>query len=186
MKKIILSLVAVATFGAVNAQDMKFGAKAGINMSNFTGDANTDSKIGFQVGAFAEFKVSEKFAVQPEILFSNLGAKYDVLGTTVTENANYILIPVMAKYYVANAFSLEAGPQIGFLMSAKAKGDGDSVDTKDNYKSMDFGLNLGAGYDVAENINIGLRYSLGLSNIADASGFDVKTSNIALAVGYKF
>ncbi|WP_298115463.1 porin family protein [Flavobacterium sp.] len=178
MKKIILSLVAIAAFGVANAQeDMKFGAKAGINMSNFTGDADTDSKIGFQVGAFAEFKVSEKFAVQPEILFSALGAKDD----SDNYNSNYILVPVMAKYYVAEGFSLEAGPQIGFLMSAKY-GD---TDIKDAYKSTDFALNLGAGYDVAENINIGLRYSLGLSNVSDIGG-DVKTSNIALAVGYKF
>lgn len=179
MKKIILSLVAIAAFGVANAQeDMKFGAKAGINMSNYTGDADSDSKIGFQVGAFAEFKVSEKFAVQPEILFSNLGAK----DSDESLNANYIVIPVMAKYYVADGFSLEAGPQVGFLMSAKY-GD---VDVKDAYKSTDFGLNLGAGYDVAENINLGLRYSLGLSNVSDIDGVDVGTSNIALAVGYKF
>ena len=177
MKKIILSLVAVATFGAVNAQDMKFGAKAGINMSNYTGDANTDSKIGFLVGAFAEFKVNEKFAVQPEILFSALGAKDD----SDNYNSNYILIPVMAKYYATQKLSLEVGPQIGFLMSAKYG----STDIKDGYKSTDFALNLGAGYDVAENINLGLRYSLGLSNVSDLGG-DVKTSNIALAVGYKF
>ena len=95
----------------------------------------------------------------------------------------------MAKFFVAKGFSLEAGPQIGFLMSAKVKADGESADIKELYESIDFGLNFGAGYDVSENINIGLRYSLGLSNILKVEEGDdskLNNSNIAIAVGYKF
>jgi opacity protein-like surface antigen len=189
MKKIIFAAVAVFGFAFANAQETKFGAKAGLNLSNFTGDAEgTSTKVGFQVGAFAEIKVSEKFAVQPEVLFSVLGAKEEFFGITVNSNLNYLVIPVMAKYYVADAFSLEAGPQIGFLMSAKAKADGESLDIKDGFNSTDFGINVGAGYDVTENINLGLRYTIGVSNILkDApDSFSVGNSNIAFAVGYKF
>jgi opacity protein-like surface antigen len=188
MKKVILSLVAVMAFGFANAQNIKFGAKAGLYISKFTGDAKkSDSKVGFQVGAFGEFKISEKFAIQPELLFSNLGAKETVIGIKRTYNFNYIVVPVMAKYYVANKFALEAGPQIGFLTSAKLKVDGQTRDIKELFNSTDFGLNIGAGYDVAEKINIGLRYTIGLSNIEKDSG-DSKSGNgnFALAVGYKF
>ncbi len=188
MKKVMLTAVAVMAFGLSNAQDVKFGAKAGLNMSNFGGDVeNNKMKAGFQVGGFAEIKISEKFAVQPELVFSNLGAKFDLDGVTATENLNYIAIPVMAKYFVADKFSIEAGPQIGFLMSAKYKEDGESVDTKDGYNSTDFGLNVGVGYDITENIGVGLRYTAGLSNIAKDSGDSkINNSNIALSVGYKF
>ena len=93
----------------------------------------------------------------------------------------------MAKYFVAEGFSLEAGPQIGFLMSAKAKADSESIDVKDAFESTDFGINVGAGYDVTENINLGLRYTIGVSNILKDSGdFKAGNSNIAFAVGYKF
>ena len=188
MKKVMLTAVAVMAFGLSNAQDVKFGAKAGLNMSNYTGDVEgTDMKVGYQVGGFAEIKISEKFAVQPELVFTNLGAKGDFSGVTVTEHLNYIAIPVMAKYFVADKFSVEAGPQIGFLMSAKMKADGESVDTKDDYNSTDFGLNVGVGYDITENIGVGLRYTAGLSNIAKDSGdFKQGNRNIALSVGYKF
>ena len=178
MKKVLFTAVAVLGFTFANAQETKFGAKAGLNMSNFTGDAETDAKIGFYVGGFAEIKLTDKFAVQPEVLFSMLGAKDD----NANYDSNYILVPVMAKYFVTEQLSLEAGPQIGFLMSAKYDGN----DIKDFYTSTDFGMNFGAGYDVTENINVGVRYSLGLSNVVDASGVDVKTSNIALGLGYKF
>ena len=187
-KKVLLTVAAVMAFGLMNAQEVKYGAKAGLNMSNFGGDAEgTDMKVGYQVGGFAEIKVSDKFAVQPELLFSNLGTKVDFSGTTVTENLNYIVVPVMAKYFAAEKFSIEAGPQIGFLMSAKAKADGESVDIKDEFNSTDFGLNVGFGYDFTENIGVGLRYTAGLSNIAKDSGdFKVNNTNIALTVGYKF
>ena len=178
MKKLLFTAVAVFAFGFTNAQETKFGAKAGLNMSNLTGDANTDSKVGFFVGGFAEIKLTDKFAVQPELLYSALGAKDD----NDSYNLNYLLVPVMAKYFVTEQLSLEAGPQIGFLMSAKYDGE----DIKDLFNSTDLGFNFGAGYDVTETINVGLRYSLGLSNVLDSDFADAKTSNIGLAVGYKF
>ncbi|RZJ55928.1 MAG: PorT family protein, partial [Flavobacterium sp.] len=36
---------------------------------------------------------------------------------------SYLNVPIMAKYYVIEKLSLEAGPQIGFLLSAKNQVD---------------------------------------------------------------
>ena len=182
MKKIILSVVAVMAFGFMNAQNVKFGLKAGLNISNLTGDvSDNSSKTGITLGATAEFKVSDKFAIKPELMYSMLGAK----NSLVNENLNlgYLNIPVMLKYYVADKFSLEAGPQIAFLLSAKAG----STDVKSQVNSTDFGLNFGAGYDVAKNVAVGVRYTAGLSNIAKDSGNDkVRNSNVALSLAYNF
>jgi opacity protein-like surface antigen len=183
MKKIILSAVAVLAFGFTNAQ-VKFGAKAALNVATLNGDIeDASSLIGFQIGGFAEIKVSEKFAVQPELMYSAQGTS----GDDADINLNYLNIPVMAKFYVADAFSLEAGPQIGFLLSAK----GDGEDMKDFFNSTDFGLNLGAGYDFTENLTAGLRYNFGLSNAADFGDIfeeEVSVNNAVLSVslGYKF
>lgn len=190
MKKIILSAVAIMAFGFANAQDVKFGVKGGLNVANLSGDVNDNSAlVGFHVGGFAEIKVSDKFAVQPELLFSTQGAKFDEGGSDVKFNLSYLNIPVMAKYFAAEKFSLEAGPQIGFLMSAKAKGDGGSIDIKDEMKSIDFGVNFGAGYDFTENLSAGVRYNLGLANIAKTEAGDntkVKNSVFSISLGYKF
>lgn len=193
MKKIILSAIAVMAFGFANAQETKFGVKAGLNIANLGGDIEDNkSLVGFHVGGFAEIKLSEKFAVQPELLYSTQGTKFDGEGDPKF-NLGYLNVPVMAKFYVAEKFSLEAGPQIGFLLSAKAKGEAEGVevevDLKDEYKSVDFGLNFGAGYDFTENLSAGIRYNLGLSNIYDGEGSDdYKESNgvFSLSVGYKF
>jgi long-subunit fatty acid transport protein len=211
MKKIFLTAAAVFAFSFANAQDVKFGAKAGLNMTSIAGDTSdfgdVSSKIGFQVGVFAEIKISDKFAIQPELLYSAQGAKasyvdtYKVGGFNVdvnvkaTQKLAYLNIPVMAKYFVAEGFSLEAGLQIGFLMSANREdtksafglSDTDSYDNKELFNSTDFAFNVGAGYDITENINLGLRYSIGLSNILKDSGDNkINNSNFALALGYKF
>ncbi|RZJ55927.1 MAG: PorT family protein [Flavobacterium sp.] len=188
MKKIILTAAAVMAFAFTNAQETKFGVKAGVNLANVGGDfEDTSSKIGFHVGGFAEFKLSDKFSIQPELLFSTQGAKSDGqeedgIAYDAKLNLSYLNIPVMAKFYVAEKFSLEAGPQIGFLLSAKSKYEAGSfsedVDVKDAYESIDFGVNFGAGYDFTENLSAGVRYNLGLANIAKTEdGGDFKINN---------
>ncbi|MBS7232296.1 PorT family protein [Flavobacterium psychroterrae] len=202
MKKVLLSAVAVMAFMSVSAQETRFGVKAGANLSTFGGDAeDAKSLVGFQVGGFAEIKLTDKFAIQPEILFSTQGAKSEESGLGYSYEdkilLSYLNIPVMAKYYVAEKFSVEAGPQIGFLLSAKDKyefsdngmSDSGKQDVKDNYESIDFGVNFGAGYDFTENLSVGLRYNLGLSNIAkteDGEDFKMNNSVFSLSVGYKF
>ena len=188
MKKIILCVVAIFAFGYANAQKAQFGIKAGVNFATLTGDVGDASSIvGFNVGGFAEIKVSEKFSVQPELLYSTQGATLESEGQKVDFNLSYLNIPVMAKYYVAPKFNLEIGPQIGFLTSAKGKAMGISADMKDLFKSTDFGLNFGAGYDFTNKFSAGIRYNLGLSNIAEDSGDEsAQNSVVSLSLGYKF
>ncbi|MEN2414852.1 porin family protein [Flavobacterium mesophilum] len=185
MKKIILSAVAVMAFGFANAQDVKFGVKGGLNFANLGGDADGDGVTSFHVGALAEIKLTDKFAVQPELLYSGQGSDFGEGGFDSTLKLSYLNLPIMAKYYVIDKLSLEAGPQIGFLLSAKNEDE----DVKDSFKSVDFGLNFGAGYDFTEHFFAGVRYNVGLSNIADVPDeADFKTTNgvFSVSVGYKF
>jgi hypothetical protein len=186
MKKILLTAAAVFAISFANAQDVKFGAKAGLNLSSLANAEGAKTQVGFHLGGYATIKVSDKFAVQPELLYSAQGAKFD---NDVNYNLSYINIPVMAKFNVADKFNLEVGPQVGLLMSATTKTPAGSVDVKEFCKTMDFGLNFGAGYDVAENINVGLRYSLGLTQLEKevATGQSAsKNTNIQLSLGYSF
>lgn len=194
MKKIILSALAVFAFGLTNAQEAKFGVKAGLNIANqkfeVQGNSMTaNSIVGFQVGGFAEIKVAEKFAIQPEVLFSTEGSKLKAEGLEFTFDLSYINIPVMAKFYPAEKFSIQAGPQLGLLVSAKGKlNDGSKGDIKDAYKSINFGANLGAGYEFTDNFLVDVRYNFGLSDIAENNEDDGKITGsvFSIAFGYKF
>ena len=184
MKKLIMTAAAVFAFGFANAQEVKFGVKAGLNVANLGGDVkDASTKVGFQVGGLAEIKVSDKFAIQPELLFNSVGAKRNNISMAL----NYISVPVMAKYFVAEQFSLEAGPQVGILASATASANGQSVSIKDEFNTLDFGMNAGVGYDITENIVASARYSFGVANIIKDSPEFKGTNNVfSVALGYKF
>ncbi|WP_264553602.1 porin family protein [Flavobacterium sp. N2038] len=194
MKRIILVTIVLMAFGFTNAQSTRYGVKGGLNVSGITGYAeDTKTLIGFHVGGFAEIKVIEKLAIQPEFLFSTQGTVIEGFNgdSNTTVKVNYLNIPVLAKYSISNAFTVEAGPQIGFLLSAKTRGE----DVSDLYKSTDFGFNLGCGYNFTENISVGARYTIGLTDVNDASDESLypdlynasfKNSNFALSLAYKF
>ena len=195
MKKLIF-LVAFAAFAmsvyAQNAQNISLGAKAGLNFATISGDGTDgiDPIIAFHVGAVAEFPIFENFSLQPELLYSAQGAEDTAEGMTVKAKLNYLNIPVIGKYYFTDAFSLEIGPQIGFLLKADVEAEGVSVDAKDLFKSTDFGLNFGVGYKLNNGLNFSARYNLGLSNINDFDdeGEDFKNQNsvFQISIGYFF
>jgi len=205
MKRVLLiAVIVILELGNVYAQDVKFGAKAGLNLSNVSIEiedgVETDGKIGYNFGAFAEISLSEKLIFQPELLFSTQGFKVkqsiDEFSFEQTNKMNYLNVPIMFRYAVFNKFGLEVGPQVGFLLSANSEiketfnGESETFDQdfKDSVKSIDFGLNFGASYDVSENIIIGARYNLGLSNINNEDGDANKINNtvFSFSLGYRF
>ena len=195
MKKIILSAIALGAFSfAAQAQtpDLKLGAKAGVNLANIT-NAEADMKTGFHVGVLAEIFINEKFSVQPELLYSSQGAKSKVEGIEYKSSLDYINIPIMAKYYVMDGLSVQAGPQVGFLVKAEDKISGGIAsgtrDIKDELQSVDFGINLGAGYELPMGVFFDARYNLGLSKInkeSESGMKDLKNGVFQISVGYKF
>ena len=218
MKKLILVLIAILSINQfVNAQDeisdtsgkldIKFGAKAGLNLATITDDLEgIKGRTSFHFGGVAEIMINKDFAVQPELLYSAQGAKND----ESTLALDYIYVPIMAKYFVSEEFSLEAGPQFGYLLSAKLKDDSsgngggngnttsknsaskqvaaNTEDVKEAVKSFDFGLNVGASYILENGINLSLRYYLGLANGNNLEGNDgdFKNSVFQLSVSYFF
>ena len=200
-------IAALAVFGMsqTNAQ-VKFGVKAGPQLTNLIGDGTSDereAKVGVNVGGYANIRFSEQLAFQPELLYSLQGNKYsdeyEIAGTRtkIENNANlsYINVPLMLKWYAYEGLNFEFGPQIGFNVGNKNKtttivsnNEGTvTTETEGDIKdieTVDFGLNIGAGYELPMGLNFGLRYSHGLTDIVKDS--DIKNSVFALGIGYTF
>jgi len=194
MKKLLL-LVSIVTFGFSNsyAQDIKFGVKAGGNIATLTGDVeDLKSKFSFHIGGVAEIPITDKLSFQPELLYSSQGAEYDEgldfggISANSKINLDYINVPLMAKYYVIENLGVEFGPLVGFLISAEEDYDGETVDVKDDLKSIDFGLAAGANYELDFGLNFGLRYNLGLADISDGSDDKLHNGVLQVSVGYFF
>ncbi len=205
MKKLFLG-AAIAMSSLTFAQ--QFGIKGGMNVSSLSDDAtlsDQESKIGFNAGVFMNAPLAENFSIQPEVLYNDLGSKVtrstEILGNTYSadysRNLGYISVPVMFQYNATPAFYLEAGPQFGFLVSAKDKfknstnGSTDNATIvaldKDNFNTFDFGIGLGAGYYFTPNLGLTARYTAGLSDIIkDNPGDSVKNNVFQVGLAYKF
>ncbi|WP_051718445.1 porin family protein [Hymenobacter sp. IS2118] len=196
MKKsafLIGALFATTAVSSAQAQDVRFGLRAGANYSNLSGNIKNENtynnKIGFLGGVMVNIPVVENFfSVQPEILYSQkgfdnkptefttvLGAKQKREGSV---NYNYLDVPVLLKIN-AGGFIVEAGPQYSYLLGSNnetkttttpALGGAPST-TQANDKNDVSGLNrnelgylAGVGYQANNGLSLSLRYTGALSD----------------------
>jgi hypothetical protein len=178
----------VVTGGSVYAQEINIGIKGGLNAYTIGGDDTNDieTKLGFNLGLLGHIHLSGQFGLQPEIVYSTQGAKSND-GGDLKLNLDYINVPVLFQYMYDNGFRIQAGPQLGFLTSAKAKGDGVSVDVKDAFKTIDFALSVGASYvDPASGFGVDARYNYGISNINEDDSSKAYNRGFQVGVFYLF
>ncbi len=198
MKKVFLGLgIVLGTMAfAQSTAGPRFGIKAGGNLSDLTNmnSIGEKSKIGFYAGVFMNAPISSEFSIQPEVVYSQQGAKFKSNSAGLDKaNLGYINVPVMIQYNATPDFYLEAGPEFGFMVDAKAKGNfagaSYSSDIKDNLNTFNFGMGLGAGYRFTPNLSINARYTAGFTNVQKNNTFvdgSVKSNNFQLGLGYTF
>ena len=202
MKKFFVLIAAAIVCMSASAQ-VQFGAKVGFDMTHFWGeDAPSGWQPNYQVGLMMEYKFNPKFAIAPEVVFAAQGGKEtdkidveEVPGMVEakgTFHTNYINVPLMLKFYATPAFSIDFGPQVGFNVYSKMTASGkagnfeakETIDFKDMTNTVDFGLGLGATYNLTNNAFVQARYNLGLTKVFEDS--QVKNGNLQIAFGMKF
>lgn len=131
----------------VSAQ-IQYGVKGGGNLSAILldigdGDGYLQTKLipGFHIGGFVELPLSEKFALQPSLLFSTKGYKVDEKGFSsylfgvdnITFTSHYLELPInfIFKPQVgAGNLLLGAGPYIGYGLGGNWKTDVSRMNVK--------------------------------------------------------
>lgn len=198
MKKLLVIVAVVLSAGTLSAQKyVEFGAKAGLNFASLSGEdtEGLDGVTSFHLGLVAEFPLTDKFSIQPEVLYSGLGASTS--SDHETWKLDYITVPVILKYYVLDGLALEAGSQVGFLVKAEMEYDykddiveSGTRDISDEIKNIDFAVAGGLSYELPIGLFFSGRYNLGLVNVGDdPQGWrDLQWKNrvLQLSVGYKF
>jgi hypothetical protein len=161
---VLFSLLLLA--GAVSAQHSNFGVKGGLNVYRLADahQANYKPMVGFHVGFLSHIHLASQFAIQPEVVFSTQGSDFD----NTELRLNYINVPILFQYMFDMGFRIEAGPQLGFLVSAKTEENGTKIDVRDNFKPFDVGVAFGGSYvHVPSGFGLDARFNVGLSSIDD-------------------
>jgi hypothetical protein len=197
MRKYLLCFLLVFVCVAVSfAQDKKqgvrpsFGIVGGVTGSTITGDDASYSKllIGWQAGVlmFIDCGSADHFVFGAEANVSSEGSKYDDIMVSGKVVLTYLNIPLVAQLRDHLGFYGEVGVQPGFLLSAKDKFNGNSVDYKDYVNSFDFSIPVGIGYIYQRKVGLNLRYIFGVSNMNKADNAKDHNRVWALRLFYVF
>ena len=215
MYRIITTIaVAFATITAVNAQEFKVGAKAGLLLSDLsiantsiqwsdggtsyltTGDINTTLKAGFHFGGFIEYGFNDRLFVEGEIDLTSGHIETGKTEPDVSINTQQLNVPLWVKYDIAG-FRPKVGVNLGFLTKAELKGkneDGNSETLSLNpNKTFDFGLGVGAEYNLPFGLFFDATFNLGLTDVSTKEktteqfpALEMRNRVIQIGVGYKF
>lgn len=227
MKKItnglIILFVLLANTIHADAQDISdenikkvgFQVRGGLNLSNLIAyhDGETYSeklKVGFNVGAIADIRLSNVFYLQTGLTFTSKGAKVkditmdDINGTMeATMNAMYLQVPIYFTYKVQlpnnnNRFNIALGPYFGYGIAGKStytpygSSVGFSLDTFDKdhlWNRPDLGLGLEVQFETEKLVFIlgseaGLTRAWKTQYLSESININNRVSY--LTVGFKF
>jgi len=209
MRKTILTFTLMAVvLSSFAIGPFTIGLKGGFNSTkittdNYSGsytfnDFKSDTKSGFNVGAFA--RLGTKIYLQPELLYCVKNSQSSNSAGTATTNQSVklktIQVPILLGFKLIDLklASIRAftGPAMSFPMkSSKITYDGVSgpIFDTENYKNNIWDWQLGAGVDVGM-ITLDCRYEWGLSNTSEGNvskvGFVNKGNTLTFSVGFKF
>jgi hypothetical protein len=191
MKKIVVLIISGLFGFYANAQDFKIGLKAGADLMKLDGRSfKEEFAFGYQAGAFLEIGLSEKWGIQPEVLFGqvNLDTSSNFRDLYNFDNLSQIKlttlkIPLMLNYRPNKFVALQVGPQYSILIDQNLSL---IQNGKDAFKKGNFSLHGGLQLNISKLILYG-RYGVGLSNLNDIDNSEKwKNQTIQIGAGFRF
>jgi len=179
MKRIsILILVVLLAVGTAQSQ-FRFGVKGGVNVSKarFEDEASLKSEAlsGYYLGPTLEGMIGQGgIGFDLSLLFSKKGFDSDEFNKV---NNHYLEVPVNLKFKlglpVINPY-LAAGPYIDLCIGGNKKWKSSMSNIEEQIKTKSFGagLNFAIGADLFSKLQVGLNYSMALTD--NYSAFDGK------------
>jgi hypothetical protein len=191
-RKLLLFLAAALATLNVSAQKINVGIRGDFTYSRINGDGmSIGYQAGFNAGGFAEYRIKDRWSIQPEILFSQRNIKIgnfkQYFASSASEDPgqyaflSYVSVPVSVKYKILNELTVSAGVQYSYLVHA------DETllrDKSDGFKKNDFGLLAGLEYTPSRLRFYGRYYRsvTDINNINDLHTW--YTTQIQVGVGY--
>ena len=154
----------------------QFGIKGGLNFANLKGGHTDNFNVltSWHLGLVYEKHITKAFSFQPEFLYSVQGAK--IKDDEI--KLNYFNVPLMLKIYLGDGFNIQAGPQLGMLVSES--------DNFAPYKSetFDFGFTGGLEFFISDGFFVQARYYSGTKEVSGNT--DLKNTVVTASLGYMF
>lgn len=164
-----------------------------------TTEGSSSARPAFRLGLIFNVASSELFSLQPELNYMYRPSQISIQNPTdsasslqLNVRAHYVEVPLLFQFwrgYKVRYFG-EAGPSMSFLLKGTEKGEifdpttnlPLAVDAEADYREHSIGFALGGGV-VLDNLLLGLRYQVGLTDVERSSN-SRKSNSLALRAGY--
>lgn len=191
-KGYILFTVILLTLLNLGQAQTRPGVKLGLNSATIS-NTKLDAKTGLYVGAFVKIPISDYYALQPELLYSNQGGRSnsDEYGDV---NINYLSIGVPNKFYVSPKKGFHFMLGLGLDINLKNNFVGlTNFDIDDEISPVDVVAMGGIGYEFDFGLAFEARYKqgtisvdfLGEDNLYEEAGSNLN-GVFQIGVSYKF
>ena len=205
----------IATFAApAHAAGIHFGVEGGLTLSKLQSSsinsvAHLKNLESAAVGAYVGLPLAPFVELQPELIYLDKGVSFgtsdrtdvngNVLGTFESLYSMPSLeLPVLVRVSPPSIAGLRpvvfAGPFAAVKLSESfdANGGGSASVSTRNFKSADFGLQMGAGVEFPAGpgrLTVNGRFDLGLSDVRQSAAFAtdaVRSRSLVVMAGYRF
>jgi long-subunit fatty acid transport protein len=194
MKKTILSLAAILTFGFINAQVKEKGTfeitpKVGTSsFAEFGEDDTSDYNSGVELGATIDYYFNDRWSLRSGLIADKMGSKSHDAGDYYEDKLNYISVPINANWHFGSTrkWNLNFGLSPSFLTKAEYTANNTTFTfPKNTIESFQLGFTFGIGYKIGITEKFGIlidtQWFNGLTNISNIAETGKITNN-----GYSF
>jgi hypothetical protein len=189
-KRALAVLAAVLSAHAAVAQTpaapSRLEVLAGLNLANLSStddDGGSDNRAGLVAGVGLIKPLAPGWAFQSELTYSMKGAKSSDTGGDLTVKLSYLELPLLLRYDIGSQPDMRPFVHAGFAPALKlsckfevsngtVSGSESCDDIGDDAKTFDLGFMFGGGLafrHMDHTFSVGVRYNLGLLDIADGS-----------------
>lgn len=188
-------LISLLLGDKLNSDKLEFGLEGGFNYSRISGFESKKYHIDWNLGFYFDFKIHEPWHFYTGVLVkSKLGSNkltnndLNTLGASIhykhdgtlqegkySQQMDYFLVPLLAKYMIKKQFYVELGPQLGLMYRSwiQFESDIDGFDAivkeynRKKLNKLDVGLMLGVGYTLFKGTGwtFGAKYYYGFVNV---------------------
>ncbi|MEP1487608.1 MAG: porin family protein [Algibacter sp.] len=217
MKKVVCFIFCLWASNFIQAQynpKPYYGLKAGANYSQFMpnelmkryDDIGYFGKFGFYLGAFVNFELTENIKIQPELMFTLQGSRFNndnlqffdgtnefspiISNYRSTINESTIALPILVQFFINDLFYFEIGSQLAYVIDTTEKiteipveelAFGEGISIFNDIDKFDFGASVGLGYKLSDTFILNGRYFFSLIDRSDT----IKSSVFYLGVDYQ-
>ncbi len=206
MKNLIIITLFLSIAGMLSAQGLSFGPQIGVSATSFIeknsfGTTNDDksSKMGFQIGAAAEFEIMSFLYVGASASFFQKGVKYSGDDYKSKLKLGYIDIPIYVGYKVPLG-NISVFGNVGPYTSVAIVGESyyysdfggiefeETMDVELSgdmayYKRFDSGVAFGGGVEFKQ-YQIKANYSIGFVDVTTSEFVSAKNSVFNITATY--